>query len=807
MSEYNKDDLAKLGSYIEMQDKAGENLDNYFDLLKKIKTMKANINFLDKEMFKRAKKITELENDKTQDHSDQIDLLKKQQKLAKENINELKKEGTTLSILLNTRTKINATIGTTVNILGNVTKKLIAQSGYLLSQQKAVKMTQLQMGILSNESKGFSNNLYDASINTNLIGVNTKDLAKMQSTYSSEIGRAVTLTQSGNEAMAELAEGTILGTENAAQFAASMETFNYSVEASRDFMEESMNLAHSMGLNSISVTENIKKSLRIAQTYNFKGGIKGVQKMANLASKFKLELESVSGFAEKVFNPEGAIEMASSLSILGGKWATLGDPFKLMFKARTDMAGLTEDITKASASTAQFNRETGNFDIASMDLHRLREVSKATGISLDELTESARKAAKFSKIKTEITGNFDDDIRDFISARGFFDQDSKEFKINLNGSTHFVKNLNKFSNDQLSIIAKQQASLNEKAKKSKTFDETFENIVNQFKSVLLPGFQAFSDSLSKGLYDFTDWAKNNNVFEHLQDVGRWVGDFGANVVKLIAENPIKTGIAYILGKSAIWLMRGRLLGVGFKSVAGMGGGISGGGKGGTVANGMSGGSLKKLGGSAFGKLGAAAAGGKLLYDGYQNFQDEELNAADAILKTLDKSKGALAGAALGMVLGPAGAMGGAMLGGMVDPMLPDIGNWDTNNQQISNTPNPNNSAHGGTMFSANKVKQDFVSRPGKDPISFSSADTLIGMKKGGGIDNSITKSNKKSKSDTVSVNFNKPLKIEGNINVSNGSSSFKMDLSDPLLMRELSKLVQQEISTSLNGKRSEIPVN
>jgi len=805
MSEYNKDDLARLGSYIEMQDKAGENLDNYFDLLKKIKTMKANIDFLDKEMFKRAKKITELENDRTQDHSDQIDLLKKQQKLAKENVDGLKKEGATLSILLNTRTKINATIGTTVNILGNVTKKLLAQTGYLLNQQKAVKMTQLQMGILSNESKGFSNNLYNASVNTNLIGVNTKDLAKMQSTYSSEIGRAVTLTQSGNEAMAELAEGTILGTENAAQFAASMETFNYSVEASRDFMEESMNLSHSMGLNSISVTENIKKSLRIAQTYNFKGGIKGVQKMANLASKFKLELESVSGFAEKVFNPEGAIEMASSLSVLGGKWATLGDPFKLMFKARTDMAGLTEDITKASASTAQFNRETGEFDIASMDLHRLREVSKATGISLDELTESARKAAKFSKIKTEITGNFDDDIRDFISARGFFDQDSKEFKINLNGSDHFIKNLNKFSNNQLSIIAKQQESLNERAKQSKTFDETFENIINQFKSVLLPGFQAFSDSLSKGLYDFTNWAKNNDVFEHLQDVGRWVGDFGANVVKLIAENPISSGIAYILGKTAIWLARGQLLGAGFNSVASksMGMGANGGGSksGGKTSNRSIRGGKIGMGMGAIG-IGVNAVSGMVTNEGSE--ASNMMNVAGDALTY------AGTGAMMGSLLGPIGTAVGGILGagiGAYTGYQRGYGDDSSNNNQNNTTTNPNNSAHGGTMFSANKVKQDFVSRPGKDPISFSSADTLIGMKKGGGIDNSITKSNKKSKSDTVSVNFNKPLKIEGNINVSSGSSSFKMDLSDPLLMRELSKLVQQEISTSLNGKRSEIPVN
>ena len=66
--------------------------------------------------------------------------------------------------------------------------------------------------------------------------------------------------------------------------------------------------------------------------------------MSSDALRLKLDMDGIASLADKVFRPEGAIEMAAQLSVMGGEFAKLGDPMTLMFKARNDMEGFAKDI-------------------------------------------------------------------------------------------------------------------------------------------------------------------------------------------------------------------------------------------------------------------------------------------------------------------------------------------------------------------------------------------------------------------------------------------------------------------------------
>jgi hypothetical protein len=44
------------------------------------------------------------------------------------------------------------------------------------------------------------------------------------------------------------------------------------------------------------------------------------------------------------------------LQVMGGAWAKLADPFHLMYMARNDMKGLTEEIANASQASMHLNR-------------------------------------------------------------------------------------------------------------------------------------------------------------------------------------------------------------------------------------------------------------------------------------------------------------------------------------------------------------------------------------------------------------------------------------------------------------------
>jgi hypothetical protein len=839
----NEDDLRRYKEYNKLRQDASKDLAGFTKNLKGITKIKEQIIFFEKEIEKFQKKseeflekelelkeqIREAEADKNEELLERYRLEEQQlkakiiqnennERLAKSQLRAAEEMGAEMAKQVNAANALGAAFGSTGNILKKMGNRLWAQTGYLLQQQKAVKVSELQMGILANRSKDYQTNLYNASLSTNIIGASTKDLAEMQGTYAKEIGRTVLLTEEGHEAMAALSQGTVLGNENAARFAAQMEMFGHSVITSKGFMEETLNVASKMGLAGNKVTENTMEALKVAETFNFKNGVKGAAKMAMLTGRTRIEIESIKKIAETAFNPEGAIELAANLSVLGGTWSQLADPFKLMFKARNDVEGLTEDIAKAASAGAEFNKESGEFEIASVQLQRLREVSNATGISMEELTRSARNAAKFSKIKAQVTGNFDEDTMKFLASTAEMGENGK-FRISIDGDPVYVDELHNFTQKQLDTLVKQKATLEERAKQSKTFDETWENLKNQFKATLLPGFTMVAQDLTNGLLKLSDWLQQEDILKKIQDTVTWVGDKVSQFLTWVEKNPIETavgaaglGLAYIIGDNAVWFLRGQTLGLGFNSVTaggmfggkgtggGGGGGLFGGGKGGpkyrtkggvkeiwapnkkrwvnqakqpgafkTVQNstkwgGKAAGSASKAGG--LGKL--AGTGGKLLgaagkllgvvgtvitvgsiaIDGFKNMQDETLTTGQALKKTADQNKGALIGAVLGglvgIIGGPAGIAMGAGIGAGLGSMLVDtddaglIGDYG---QKKKKTPSKYKAS---PLSNMGQEHQDFVSRPGQKPIPFSSADTLIGLKKGGFFDNTMSKKENKN---------------------------------------------------------------
>ena len=136
---------------------------------------------------------------------------------------------------------------------------------YYIEQDAAVRATAKSMGVLSKQADAFANNIFKASLSTNQLGIQAKDLAKIQGVYSSEVGRALMLSQDGLEAMAEMAAGTNLGAEGAAMMAANMESFGMSATMSRDLLQETVDLAHTMGVNTDAAVKNLSINLKKAQ--------------------------------------------------------------------------------------------------------------------------------------------------------------------------------------------------------------------------------------------------------------------------------------------------------------------------------------------------------------------------------------------------------------------------------------------------------------------------------------------------------------------------------------------------------------
>lgn len=581
----------------------------------------------------------------------------------------------------------------------------------VFEMDKEIRNAARSMGVGNKQFKSFSRNLERAGDTTINMGVSTKQLAKLQQGYSEEIGRSVQLSKEGLVAMAGMAEGTGLGEQFAIGMAGAMDTFGGSVENSAKLVEETMNMAGDMGVNSAKAAKSLQSNLKLAQKYNFKGGVKGLARMSTEALKLKLDLDGIAGLADKVFRPEGAVEMAAKLQTMGGAFAQMADPMQLMFKARNDFEGFAKDIGKATSEFVAFNEKTGTFDIkGGLAADRMREIANMTGLGVDKLQEMAVAQKRIETIGAITPISFSKEDDELIGTMAKMSEDG-EWKVNVGGVD---KEVSKLQKSDLERLRKEKATLEERAKQSRTAMEDLNDIKESFQQLLIPVAQAlktnFAEPLKKLLGD--EEFKNS-----LREFAETAADLVGGLAKFIIENPGKAIAAALttwagskIFKGLTWIANGRLLGMGFNSVASAGGGGGGGGisdlldfipgrkgakfkagrkaikkygsaKAARAARGSSKGMFSGLGKvSKFGKvakLGGALSIASAGLDAFNNFTDDDLSAGDAFWKTLDQNKFTAIGAALAPFTGGASLA----IGGALDAIVPTIGNYNAKGSQ------------------------------------------------------------------------------------------------------------------------------
>jgi len=717
---------------------------------------------------------------------------------------------------------------------------------------KAARSTAISMGLTGKNVDAFRKSLSRVAVTTSKIGFNYEDLAKAQGRYSDQLGRAVVLSDKGLESIAKISEGTLLGAEGAADLAASMDMFGISAEVALDRVQETVDLASKMGVNTTKVVKIMQDNLKLANKYNFKDGTKNIMKMAAMTAKFKLEMESVASMAEKLFEPEGAIEMAANLQVLGGEFSKLADPFRLMFMSRNDMEGLQKSIIEATKGIVQFNKASGEFDISAQELHRLRKVADATGISVEQLVQTAREFAKVDMIKKNIKFSIPKDLEDFVTSAAQWSKEKKGFVL-----TFYDKEGNKTEKlvnelDEATIkMAKNTAEdLEKRALQSKTFDETLSNLITQLKASLLPLLQGIDKGLRGPLDKLMKYLSDEKIIEKFSKIAEKIGGFAESIIEFMVEKPGWIASIAIAFEGVKWLMYGRMLGVGFNSVARVGGGfrdgdgadslidmITGKGKGKGYGN-FSKSKMKKLQKAGYRQNKA----GKWMKPGSSKFASaEELTKVagkGGFLSKLGKGKnllkpGPLALLGLGVDLGNEALKGmGAYeegsgwdkglnfgssiaeyagLGAMIGSAVPGIGTafggiaggiFGAGKGIYNNfiaEPEVVNQDIGykdiNTEFgSSASYVNDAIIRPGKPPIIPDKNDFIYAAKSGGPIEKAL------SSSGNITIEF-KPLKIEGKIDLtSNGSLLGSIDLDkNPQFIRELSKYIQEEVGRQVNG--------
>jgi hypothetical protein len=373
------------------------------------------------------------------------------------------------------------------------------------------------------------------------MGFDIESAYKAQSAMADATGRQVMLTKQASKAMAETARITGMEVEELAGMTGEMELFGLGAQQATSMILQMSQEASDMGLNSGQVIKKFQQNLGLLNKLNFKAGVKGLKEMAKFSEKYKIDMQDVASVADKVFRPEGAIEAAAQLQVLGGDLAALGDPFTLMYKARNSPEELAKSLTKAATASATFNEKTGEFEVNAYELDRLREAAQALGMDYSKLVETAKQGAKVEKFEGLLSGKgLDKDTMDALT--GAAEMGENGAFVTIEGNPKLLKDL---TASEAALFVNQKKSQAELAQQAMSVQNNFDAIKNQIMIALVKIFEKIP------------WDSIIPVMKK----------FGESIVGLIgwfSQNPwvgLGTLLALYFGPKIIWpIIQGRLFG-------------------------------------------------------------------------------------------------------------------------------------------------------------------------------------------------------------------------------------------------------
>lgn len=239
----------------------------------------------------------------------------------------------------------------------------------------------------------------DSVTSVRKLGGDIAEVIKIQTEASRELGRNVVLTE---ETTKDLYATMQVTGQQVDKIVGGMADAGIGAGKASEEMLKVVNVARESGVNAEKVSSTVLSNMQALNKYNFAGGVEGLAKMAAQATALRIDMSQTLGFAEKVFNPEGAIEVAAAMQRLGVSQSALLDPLKLMDLSQNDPAELQNQIAEMSKQFVQLGKD-GHFEIMPGAKRQLREISQAMGISYDQLTKMALGSADLDKKMKEIS--------------------------------------------------------------------------------------------------------------------------------------------------------------------------------------------------------------------------------------------------------------------------------------------------------------------------------------------------------------------------------------------------------------------
>jgi hypothetical protein len=270
---------------------------------------------------------------------------------------------------------------------------------YLTKMDQNMGSLVKSMGVTREYSQLLKQELGRAVTEVTAMGGKQEDINRLQKEYIEATNRTIVLSTENVEKLFAVSQvtGVAAKTLETSFRNAGMETTHIEEE-----MRTVYNTANSMGVNAQVVSAMVVNNLDKMNRYGFGTGVEGMAKMAAKAAAMRVDISQTMAVADKLFSPESAIDVASTLQRLGATSSALLDPLKLMDLAQNNVPELQNQLSELSKTFTKFDEKTGKFQIMPEARRQLGEVATALGIDRAEFEKMALESAKIEKKMSEI---------------------------------------------------------------------------------------------------------------------------------------------------------------------------------------------------------------------------------------------------------------------------------------------------------------------------------------------------------------------------------------------------------------------
>ena len=338
----------------------------------------------------------------------------------------------------------------------------LAQEAFDFLQKEADTREHIieQINTTGAATKMMTAGIMQAELETLKWGSTSEDLAKTMGSLSQDMGRAFQISPEAIVALDALRVGLDLSSSDLSSLIKQFDIMGIGVEEATGQIEEMSKVARGMGLNVSKFMGSVAGNLKMANTFKFRDGVQGFTRMAAQAQRLHFDMSQISKMATDLFDPEAAIDMAANFQIMGGAMGDLTDPFRLMYLATNDIGGLQDAIVGAAEASVMFNEETGEFDVSSTELRRMKAMADQLGMSLEDFVTAAKKSKSYTMAMKQLGGlelidpQSGEDLKEF--AANMSQMKGGKFMIDLPGFKDAISLDEIDTKEELEALAKLQ---------------------------------------------------------------------------------------------------------------------------------------------------------------------------------------------------------------------------------------------------------------------------------------------------------------------------------------------------------------